>query len=71
MNKNKLNGGFIGILMLLIGVAIIIFFILRTDLFTGEKEDKNMIEQGSSYIDQAKEAKNMLEKNSQQTMSEE
>jgi len=30
--------------MLLIGVVIIIFIVVRTDLFSGQKDKKNMIE---------------------------
>ncbi|MEK7585690.1 MAG: hypothetical protein AAB477_00415 [Patescibacteria group bacterium] len=64
INKRNLNSGFIGLLMLLIGVAIIIFFIVRTDLFTGNKDGKNMIEQKTSALDQAKDVKAQLEENS-------
>lgn len=64
-NKRYLkNGGYVGLLMLLIGVAIIAFLIVRTDLFTGQKEGKNMIEQGQDNINKAKAAKDMIEQNS-------
>ena len=69
-NNKNLNCGFIGILSLLIVVAIIIFFIVRTDLFTGQKEGKNMIEQGMSDIDKARDAKNLLEQNNKQLLNE-
>lgn len=62
----NLNGGYVGLLMLLIGVGLIIFFIVRTDLFTGEKGSKNMIEQGTDAVDQAKAARTMIENNSKQ-----
>ena len=64
------NKGYIGLLMLLIGVGIMIFFIVRTDLFTGQKNGKNMLEQGNDAIKQAQDAKNLIEKNNQQSMSE-
>ena len=67
------NGGYVGILMLLIGVAIIAFLIVRTDLFTGQKggqEGKNMIEQGQDSINKAKAVKDMVERNSVNTMKE-
>jgi hypothetical protein len=75
MKNKNLNGGFVGLLMLLIVVAGIIFFIVRTDLFTGGKLDKNateegtnlegqnMLEQGQSAIQKAKDAKALLEQN--------
>jgi len=63
-NKKIFNGGYVGLLMLLIGVAIITFLIVRTDLFTGQKEGKNMIEGGFNTIDAAKNAKNVIEERS-------
>lgn len=66
----KLNGGYIGLIMLLLGVVIIVFLVITTDLFTGQKEDKNIIEKGNSYIDQAQQAKDLLEQNSQKIMGE-
>jgi hypothetical protein len=69
-NKIKVNGGYIGLIMLLIGVVIIVFVVVRTDVFTSQKEDKNIIEKGNGYIDQTKEAKDLIEKNSQKTMGE-
>ena len=64
LEKNKYNGGFIGLLALLIGVSIIIFFIMRSDIFTKKKEDKNIIEQSNSYIEQARETKKLIEQTS-------
>jgi len=69
-NQKILMGGYIGLLMLLIGVALIIFFIMRTDLFLGKKNKKNIIEQNQDYINQAKEAKNLIEQKSQKTAEE-
>lgn len=69
MPKNKnLNGGYIGILVILITVTLIIFFIVRTDLFTGQKGGKNMIEQGTSAVDSAKAVKETIEFNNRTTM---
>lgn len=82
-NKNILNGGYIGLIMLLIGVAIIVFIMFRKDIFfrqtySVEKESgienntgENMIDRGNDYIDQARQAKDLLEKNSKQKMGEE
>lgn len=64
----KNSGGYIGLLMLLIGVAIIALVIVRTDLFggfpTGQTNNKNMIQGGFDAIDEAKGAKNIIEESS-------
>ena len=62
--QKSLNGGFIGLLVLLICVAFIALFIMRTDLFTG-KEGANMLDEGQNAIDDARALKVTLEKNSQ------
>jgi len=59
------NKGFIGILFLLIAVAVMAIVIVRTDLFSGGKSDKSMIENGLDAVDKAEEAKNLLEQKSQ------
>ena len=69
-DKRNLNEGYVGIMMLLIGVAIIAFLIVRADLFIGQKEGKNMIEQGQDDINKAKAVKDMVERNSVNTMKE-
>ncbi|OGI68022.1 hypothetical protein A2738_00405 [Candidatus Nomurabacteria bacterium RIFCSPHIGHO2_01_FULL_42_15] len=71
LNKNintNQNRGYIGLLMLLIGVAIIALLMVRTDIFTGQKDGKNMYEQGTDVIDQSNDVKNMLEQNSRQSV---
>lgn len=68
-NKNS-TGGFIGILMILITVTVIIFIMFRTDLFNGKKGSKSIIEQDLNAVQQAKDVKALLEKNSAQTMEE-
>lgn len=81
--KKKFNGGYVGLLLLLIGVSIIVFIMFRKNIFFGqtysvEKENgienktgENMIDRGNDYIDQARQAKDLLEKNSRQKMGEE
>lgn len=81
--KKKFNGGYVGLILLLIGVSIIVFIIFRKNLFVSqtystEKENnienntgENMIDRGNDYIDQARQAKDLLEKNSRQKMGEE
>ncbi|MFA6251445.1 MAG: hypothetical protein WC603_02355 [Candidatus Paceibacterota bacterium] len=68
--RTILNGGYIGILMLLLGVAIIVFFIIRTDLFTNEKDGKNMIEQNKDAIDKANAVKALMEQKSRESVGE-
>lgn len=73
-DKANLNGGYIGLLVLLIGVAVIALVIVRTDLFKGktmnpktgemENDGKNVIEGGFNAINQAKNAKNIIEESS-------
>ena len=66
MKKNNiLNGGYVGIIMLLLGVCIIVFLIVRPDLFTHEKDGVNVLEKSQDYIDSAKDAKNLIERNNQ------
>ncbi|HTE48376.1 MAG TPA: hypothetical protein VK675_00515 [Candidatus Paceibacterota bacterium] len=60
----KFNRGFIGLLALLICVAIIAIIIIRSDLFSGQKDGKNTIEGGFDAIDAAKNAKNLIEQHS-------
>lgn len=61
VNTNK---GFIGLIVLLISVAIIALIVVRTDLFSPAKEKKSMIEIGTDAIDEARDAKNLIEENS-------
>lgn len=68
--KNTQNG-YVGITLILVGVLIIGIFAFRTDLFTGNKEDGNIIEQGMNDIDKAEEVKNTIEQNNQKIVTEE
>jgi len=65
-----LNGGYIGILVVFITVALMIFFMVRTDLFNGRKDGKNMIEQGIDAEKSAQAAKDMIELNNRTTMQQ-
>ncbi len=66
MKKNNiLNGGYVGIIMLLLGVCIIVFLIVRLDLFKSEKDTVNVLEKSQDYINNAKEAKNLIERKNQ------
>ena len=69
-SKSNLNEGFIGLIALLIGVAIIVFFIVRTDIFTGQSGDKSSIEQGQDAIQKAKDVRNMVEQNDRNSVFE-
>ncbi len=63
MNNKNLNGGFVGILMLLVVVSGMIFFMVRTDLFTGQKTGKSMLEQNQDAMDRANALKIQIEQN--------
>ena len=67
-SRKNLSGGYVGLLMLLISVAIIAFVIVRTDLFDGKKGGESVLEQGTDAINQAKEAKDLIEQNSRQSV---
>lgn len=60
-NFKNLSGGYMGLLLLMIGLVLIITFIVRTDLFTGG--DKGILERGQDAIDSANEVKNKIEGN--------
>lgn len=63
--KTNFNSGYIGLVMLLISFVIIALIIVRTDLFSGQKGSKNVLEQGTDAINKTKDVKTLLEKNSQ------
>ncbi|HEY4478011.1 MAG TPA: peptidylprolyl isomerase [Candidatus Paceibacterota bacterium] len=63
--------GYIGIVLLLLGVLGVGLFAFRTDLFTGNKGDENIIEQGMNDIDKAQEVKDAIEQNNQKIITEE
>lgn len=69
IHKNS-NGGFVGILMILITVTVIIFIMFRTDLFNGKKGSKSVVEQNIDAVQQAKDVKALLEKNSAQQIED-
>lgn len=60
--KNS-QGGYVGLIVLLLSVCFIIFFILRTDIFSGK--DENMIERDKQAVDAAEAVKTQIELNSQ------
>lgn len=49
------------LIMLLLGVALIALLLVRTDLFSGDKNQKSVIEQRTEAVDEAVELKAMLE----------
>lgn len=59
------EGGYVGLIILLLSVCFIVFFIMRTDIFSGT--DGNMIEQGNSSIDRANGVSNQIELRNQQS----
>lgn len=60
------ESGFIGVLILLLGSLLIIFFILRTDIFSNKSKDGNMIQNGVEAIDKAKGVRTQIEIKSQE-----
>lgn len=63
---NTKNGGYVGLLALLITVAIIALITWRSDLFSTSDNNDNIqsvIERDLGAIDSARDAKNMLEQN--------
>ena len=69
-NKKNLNKGYIALLMLLIGVALMVLFIVRTDIFSGKKDTKSMLEQDLDAVNQVKEVKALVEEKSRKTLEE-
>ncbi len=69
-NKKTSNGGYVAIVLLVLGFVGIGLFAFRTDLFTGNKEDKSMIEQDLAALEKATEAKNLIEESSKKTNNE-
>ena len=70
-NKIISNGGYIGILMILISVTIIVFIMVRSDLFTQKQEgEKTVIEQDLEAVNQAKAVKALVEQNSQKSLGQ-
>lgn len=62
----KKNGGYVGLLALLITVAIIALITWRSDLFTNSENKDNsqsVIERDLGAIDSARDAKNLIEQN--------
>ncbi len=62
--KNS-EGGYVGLVILLLSLCFIVFFILRTDIFSGT--DGNMIERGNSSIDRANDVTTQIEFRNQQS----
>ncbi len=56
------------LLAILIVVTIIAFFTLRTDLFTGREGGQNIIQEGRGAIDQARNAKDLIERSNRESI---
>jgi len=69
-DKPVQNRGYIGLLLLLLGVALMAMLIVRSDLFSGKKDDKGMLEEDLQAVDKAQEAKNLLEQQNKQSVEE-
>ena len=67
-NRKIPNGGYVALLALLVSTVIIILLFLRTDLYTKKTANGGPVQsipEGLKAIDAAKQAKDMIEKNSQ------
>jgi len=64
-----MNKGFMGILSLLIAVAVIVFLLVRSDLFIS-KDQKSFDEIRTGAIDDAKAAKDLIEARDREAMEE-
>jgi len=62
--------GYVGLILLLLGVLGVGLVAFRTDIFTGNKENKNIIEQDMSAVDKAQELKDTLEQNNKKVMED-
>lgn len=69
-NIKTTNGGYIGILMILIVTVAIVFFMFRTDVFDGKEGGKSVVEKDLEAIDAAKEAKMMIEAGNQKSFDQ-
>lgn len=65
--KRNLNGGYIGLLMLLIGVAIIAILFVKSTWFANFGQGRATPGTGFNTINSAQNAKNLIEQNSQKT----
>ena len=65
-SDQNLKGGYIGLLVLFMGTALIIFFIIRTDIFSGKSGGKSIIEQKTDSINKAEESRNKIQIRSQE-----
>jgi hypothetical protein len=62
VHRQKSNRGFVGLLALLLVFVIIALVVVRTDLFSGVRGDKNALEQGLDAVEKTRELKSLLEK---------
>lgn len=65
-NIIKSNGGYIGILFILLAVCLIVFIIVRTDIISPNNDGKNMIEQGQDSINKANNVVDFVEQRNKQ-----
>ncbi len=65
-SDQNLKGGYIGLLVLFMGTALIIFFIIRTDIFSGKSGGKSIIEQKTESIDKAENVRTQIQIRSQE-----
>lgn len=65
ISSKEYSGGYVGLLALLIGVAIMTFLIIRSfDTLNRQPNGENATEGGFDAIDAARDAKNIIEQRS-------
>ena len=69
-NSSIKQGGYVGLILILLGVLGVGLFTFRTQIFSGDKESKSTTERDLYAIDQAREAKDLIEQNSKNTTAE-
>lgn len=69
-NNFKLNGGYIGLLVLLVAIVAGGFFVFKPNKPAQEESSKNIIEEASGAIEQAKEVNDLVEQNNKNTTEE-
>jgi len=67
ISNKKYNGGYVGLLALLITVAIIAYLIVQSDLFKNfGTENTDTVKGSFDAIDSARNAKNLIEQHSRE-----
>jgi hypothetical protein len=69
-NKRNLNGGYVGLLILLISVSILVLVMFKSNFFRGQNNSKSIIEQDLNAVTKAQNVKNILENDNKKLLEE-